>query len=97
MIEKVWKTLSWDNKIFFDSVLDKTAAVYLDQIKDKTFVARVKRSGNHTFKSTEIERYVGAGLLKKLDALGINGRVSLKNPEVKVAIEKLITHFVKKQ
>ncbi|QFR39710.1 tRNA 4-thiouridine(8) synthase ThiI [Candidatus Gracilibacteria bacterium 28_42_T64] len=71
----------------FDAILEKAAEVYLNQIKDKSFVVRVKRSGKHDFTSVELERYVGAGLLKKLDTLGIHGKVDVKTPEIKVAIE----------
>ena len=71
----------------FDTILEKTADIYLDKIKDKTFVARVKRSGKHDFTSVELEKYVWAWLLIKLDALWIHGKVSLKNPEITVAIE----------
>src|SRR6187402_3437713 len=34
-----------------------------DELAGKTFRVRVKRHGNHDFSSTEVERYVGGGLL----------------------------------
>jgi len=76
-----------EQKVIFDEVLEKAADIYLDRIKDKTFVTRVKRSGKHWFKSTEIERYVGAWLLIKLDKIGINWKVNLRSPEVTVKLE----------
>lgn len=76
-----------NQKEIFNKILEKTSDIYLNQIKDKSFVVRVKRSWKHDFKSTDLERYVGAWLLKQLDALGIHGKVSLKNPEVTVAVE----------
>jgi len=42
----------------FHFVFEKAKDFYLDKIEDKTFVARVKRTGNHNFKSIDLERYV---------------------------------------
>ena len=42
----------------FDTIVKKVSEIYIDQIKDKTFCVRAKRSGNHEFTSTELERYV---------------------------------------
>jgi thiamine biosynthesis protein ThiI len=41
-----------------DAMVEKAAEIYIDQIIDKTFCVRVKRSGKHEFTSTEIERYI---------------------------------------
>jgi thiamine biosynthesis protein ThiI len=41
-----------------DAMVEKAAEIYIDQIKDKTFCVRVKRSGKHEFTSTQIERYI---------------------------------------
>ncbi|VUD59142.1 tRNA sulfurtransferase [Thalassocella blandensis] len=49
----------------------------------KTFCVRVKRSGSHTFTSTEVERYVGGGLNQNI----ATGGVKLKDPDVTVHIE----------
>ncbi|MCP4522692.1 MAG: tRNA 4-thiouridine(8) synthase ThiI [Candidatus Gracilibacteria bacterium] len=69
-----------------DLMVEKAAEIYLDQIKDKTFCVRIKRTGKHEFTSTQLERHIGGGLLKKLDALGINGKVQMRNPEVTVSL-----------
>lgn len=67
----------------FDDILEKTKAVWADQLAGKTFVLRVKRSGKHDFNSTEVERQVGGGLLHQTDAAG----VKLKNPDITVRLE----------
>ena len=49
----------------------------------KTFCVRVKRRGTHEYNSNDAERYIGGGLLKETDAIG----VKLKNPDVTVQVE----------
>ncbi len=49
----------------------------------KTFCVRVKRRGTHEYNSNEAERYIGGGLLKETDAIG----VKLKNPDITVQVE----------
>ncbi len=67
----------------FEDVFQLTKAAYADRIAGKSFVVRIKRAGKHDFSSTDLERYVGGGLLQHTDAL----RVDLKNPQVKVQLE----------
>ncbi|MEH6625132.1 MAG: tRNA uracil 4-sulfurtransferase ThiI [Motiliproteus sp.] len=67
----------------FDEVFELTKDVYADKIAGKTFVVRVKRAGIHEFKSGDLERYVGGGLLQHTDAAGVD----LHNPDVKVQLE----------
>ena len=67
----------------FHFVFEKAKDFYLDKIEDKTFVARVKRTGNHNFKSIDLERYVWWGLLKQSK----NSKVQIKNPDITVNIE----------
>ncbi len=66
-----------------DHILELATATYAPQIAGKTFVVRVKRAGVHTFKSTEVERYVGGGLVQRTEARGVD----LHNPEVTVRLE----------
>lgn len=66
-----------------DEVVVLTRAIYDERLTDKTFVVRCRRTGNHPFRSTDVERYVGAGLLQQTRARG----VSLHHPDVTVAIE----------
>jgi len=50
---------------------------------DKTFAVRCKRKGKHTFKSTDVERHLGAGLNAQTEAAGVR----LKDPDITVLIE----------
>lgn len=67
----------------FHFVFEKAEDFYLDKIEWKTFVARVKRTWNHNFKSIDLERYIGWGLLKNAKST----KVQIKNPDVTVSIE----------
>ena len=67
----------------FHFVFEKARDFYLDKIEDKTFVARVKRTGLHNFKSIDLERYVWGGLLKTAKST----KVKIKNADVTVNIE----------
>ncbi|WP_461480584.1 tRNA uracil 4-sulfurtransferase ThiI [Porticoccus sp.] len=67
----------------FDDILANTLAVWREKLAGHTFVLRVKRSGKHSFSSSEVERQVGGGLLQQSEAVG----VSLKNPDVTVRLE----------
>lgn len=67
----------------FENVFQLTKEAYADRIKGKTFKVRVKRSGQHDFKSPELERYVGGGLREHTEAAGVD----VRNPEVWVDLE----------
>ncbi len=67
----------------FDEIFQLTRAAYAERIKGKTFVVRVKRAGKHDFKSGDVERYVGGGLLQHCESAGVD----LHHPEVKVKLE----------
>jgi len=67
----------------FDDILEITKQEYAEEIAGKSFVVRVKRSGNHDFKSVDVERYIGGGLLKHTDAKSVD----LRNPDVTVKME----------
>jgi thiamine biosynthesis protein ThiI len=66
-----------------DDILDKARGAWAQALAGKTFCVRVKRSGRHDFRSVDVERYVGGGLLKYTDAAG----VKLVNPDVTVPLE----------
>jgi tRNA uracil 4-sulfurtransferase len=51
-------TLPENEEEVFHFVFEKASDFYLDKIEGKTFVARVKRTGIHSFKSIDLERYV---------------------------------------
>ena len=67
----------------FDSIVEHTLSVWRDEVAGKRFVVRVKRSGQHDFKSTDVERYVGGGIRKLSDAHSVD----LHNPEVTIRLE----------
>lgn len=67
----------------FDDVFEKTLNLYGERLKGKTFAVRCKRVGQHFFDSTDVERYVGAGLNQHTETLG----VKLKDPDVEVSLE----------
>lgn len=66
-----------------EDVLEKTLRHWGKQIADKSFCVRVKRNGQHTFSSTEVERFVGAGLLQHSPT----AKVKLKQPDITVPLE----------
>ena len=56
----------------FEEVFQLTKETYGDEVKGKTFVVRVKRAGKHEFKSGDLERYIGGGLLQHCDTNGVD-------------------------
>ena len=56
-----------------DDVARRACQLYAPLIAGKSFAVRCKRVGKHTFNSIEVERVVGAALLKAAD----NARVDL--------------------
>lgn len=64
-------------------IYELVQASWGDQLKGKTFCVRVKRTGNHDFTSTEVERYVGGGLNQN----NPTGGVKLKDPDVSIGLE----------
>ena len=76
-------TLPENEEEVFHFVFEKASDFYLDKIEGKTFVARVKRTGIHSFKSIDLERYVWGWLLKHAKST----KVQIKNPDITVNIE----------
>jgi thiamine biosynthesis protein ThiI len=67
----------------FAQVLEIVKNLWSQHLIGKRFVVRVKRTGQHDFTSTEMERYLGFGLLQQTQAL----KVDLHKPEVTINIE----------
>lgn len=65
------------------TIFEQTLEVWREALANKTFCVRVKRNGQHSFTSTEIERYVGGGLNQHTQALG----VKLKDPDITIKLE----------
>jgi thiamine biosynthesis protein ThiI len=67
----------------FDDILACAKTVYEPLLEGKRFVVRVKRVGKHSFKSGDVERYVGGGLLQHTLAKSVD----LHHSEITVKIE----------
>ncbi|WP_166256952.1 tRNA uracil 4-sulfurtransferase ThiI [Marinobacter salicampi] len=66
-----------------DDMAAKALAAYQDRLAGKSFAVRVKRLGDHDFRSDQVARHVGRVLLEQTSAR----KVELKQPEVAVRIE----------
>ena len=66
-----------------DDIFQKVLPHWKDALAGKTFCVRARRHGNHEFTSTQLEQYVGGGLLHHSDAKGVD----LHNPDVVVFLE----------
>lgn len=64
-------------------IYEKTLSVWGDKLAGKTFCVRAKRTGDHDFKSLDVEQYVGGGLNQNTQAAG----VKLKDPDITVKLE----------
>ena len=64
-------------------IFEKTLAVHAKNIANKSFCVRVKRTGNHDFKSIKVEQYVGGGLNQQVES----ARVKLTKPDFTVHLE----------
>lgn len=61
----------------------RTADLWAERLRGKTFVVRCKRSGDHPFTSTQAEQYIGGELLQNSEARGVD----LRNPDETVRLE----------
>jgi len=84
-IEQVLEALQFDNMNTLDEIKVKVGDITHEAIEGKTFVIRAKRSGNHDFRSTELEQTIGGYML----ATYPNNGVDLHNPDVTIRIELL--------
>ncbi len=64
-------------------IYERTRSVWGEALTGKTFCVRVKRTGRHNFSSTDVERFVGGGLLHHTGAKAVD----LQHPEVTVKLE----------
>lgn len=64
-------------------IADRVAALWGPQLQSKTFVVRCKRSGQHAFRSGDVEREVGAFLFHGFASAGVD----LRHPQVTVRLE----------
>lgn len=66
-----------------DAIVDHVLPVFADRLAGQTFAVRCRRSGRHPFSSLDVERTVGAALLARTRAAGVD----LKEPQVTVELE----------
>ncbi|PPK52592.1 tRNA uracil 4-sulfurtransferase ThiI [Marinobacter persicus] len=66
-----------------EDIGEKAVAAYAGRLEGKTLAVRAKRVGKHDFRSLDIERSVGAALLRAYDTAGVD----LKSPDVEVRVE----------
>jgi len=64
-----------------EAIVDKGYELFKDKVVGKKFAVRVKRTGNHSFRSIDIARALGDKLYN------LSAGVDLKNPEVEVFVE----------
>lgn len=62
-------------------LVDRAADVFRDRVAGRTFAVRARRTGEHDFRSGDVNRELGTALL------GASAGVNLDEPEVEVAIE----------
>ncbi|WP_043526399.1 tRNA uracil 4-sulfurtransferase ThiI [Litchfieldella xinjiangensis] len=67
----------------FAQAADEVVPLWAPLISNRRFCVRVKRSGSHAFRSSDLERYLGTVLQGAVPS----ARVDLKHPDVKVGIE----------
>jgi thiamine biosynthesis protein ThiI len=82
-IEQILEALQFDEMDSIDKIKVKVGELMAQTLTDKTFVVRVKRTGCHPFKSTEIEQTVGGYLKAHSQAKGVD----LKNPDTTIRLE----------
>jgi len=67
----------------FDTAFKQVAEHWQQEIENKSFCVRVKRSGKHEFTSNDLERYIGGGLNQAVES----ARVVLRKPDITVKCE----------
>jgi thiamine biosynthesis protein ThiI len=82
-IEQILEALQFDDMDTLDKIKVKVGELVIDTLEGKTFVVRAKRTGKHSFKSTELEQTVGGYLLAHSKAKGVD----LKNPQITIKLE----------
>lgn len=82
-VEQVLEALQFDKITTIDEIKVIVNEQMAKEVQGKSFVVRAKRSGTHSFKSTQIEQTVGGYMLSR----NPGSTVDLHNPEVTLRIE----------
>jgi len=88
-IQQILEVLQFEGMDTIDKIKVKVGEIVSKMIEGKTFVVRVKRSGSHEFRSTDVERTVGGYLLAHSNAKA----VALKGAEVTIKLEVVNTQL----
>lgn len=75
--------------VSMEDVAEKAVAAFADRIRGKTFAVRVRRHGDHPFRSIDLERLVGSALFEASAPEGVD----LGKPDVEVRIEIQDQHY----
>lgn len=76
-----WEREQFELQEFDDILADITPK--LQHLQNKTFRVTVKRNGTHSFTSSDLARYIGGGLLRRIEG----SSVKMKNFDYNVQIE----------
>ena len=82
-IEQILEALQFDDMDSIDKIKVQVGDIVADSLEDKSFVVRVKRTGSHPFRSTDIEQTVGGYLCANSKASGVD----LRNPDKTIRLE----------
>lgn len=69
--------------VSMEDVAEKAVAAFSERIRGRTFAVRVRRLGTHSFRSIDLERFVGTALFESSAPKGVD----LGKPEVEVRID----------
>ncbi|AOY89674.1 tRNA 4-thiouridine(8) synthase ThiI [Marinobacter salinus] len=72
-----------------DDIAEKAVEAFAHRLNGKTFAVRVRRHGDHNFRSNDLAREAGAALMQASEATGVD----LKSPQVEVRIEVRDQYF----
>lgn len=76
----------WEREVFvlksFENILNDLLP-HLGYLENKTFRVTVKRSGNHDFKSPQLEKFLGGGILENIK----NTKAKMKGYDFEVLVE----------
>ncbi|MEX0903275.1 MAG: tRNA uracil 4-sulfurtransferase ThiI [Pseudohongiellaceae bacterium] len=78
-----------------DGIVELCHNYYGKALSGKTFAVRCKRHGKHTFRSIDVEKYVGAGLNRLTDNAGV--KLGAPDVTVKIEIREQAFYIVKQQ
>jgi thiamine biosynthesis protein ThiI len=82
-IQQILEVNQYNDMNSLDDIKVKVNELMSNEIINKTFVVRAKRTGTHDFKSTNIEQTVGGYMLHHNDTKGVD----LHNPQITIKLQ----------